>query len=322
MTEILRSADDLKRVFGLADHSEFIDFTPFVKDIGFSVQRPYPRQFRYAPPVKKDGTPDTYALLAFRYEPERRSETTPHLVPFTAKISAFSRYVSHHWDYDFSDPECPTEASVIASKKTPRPVDLAAYDQYFYDHDKGCFIDASGKTLRGADILDGLYADHLATVEKFRGLVFRWKLSSRNKASLFCEMGRDFSKWLLRYVCGRTLEPDKMMRGIWDDYRPEDMKLLKTESIDVFGYKASKNVIVTFCTLLLLGYSIIHWASLSSTWLTGVANNSLLAFAFSILLISFLDHTLPTIFLWTINRLGRLRWFLLSKNVKFDSGRS
>lgn len=317
MTEFFRSADDLKREFGLADHPEFIDFTPFIKDIGFSVQRPYPRQCRYAPPVKKDGTPDTYALLAFRYDPERRSETTPHLVPFTAKISAYSRYVSHHWDYDFSDPECPTEESVTASKKTPRPVDLAACDQYYFDHKNRGFVDARGMTLSGFDILNGLFEDHLATVDRLSGLVFRWRLSSRNKAASLCEAARDVVKWLLRCICGRTLEPETIMRGFWDDYRPEDMKLLKTESIDVFGYKASKNVIVTFCILLLAGFSIIHWTPLSSTWLSIVVNNSLLAFAFSILLISILDNVLPHIFLWTINGLGNLKRRIMLKSVKF-----
>ena len=289
----------------------------FKKEIGFSVKREYPEINRFKPPIKKDGKPDVFALVGILYEPERCDQRKPRVVPISAKISVFSKYISKNWDYDFSDNECPTEESVIASKKTPKPVDLSAFDQYAYDHDNDVFLDADGNTLEGISIIDGLYEDHLATVDTFKGLVFRWKLASRSKTGAVCETVRGILKWFLRTVCGRTLESDEMMRGIWGSYRPEDMRLLKTERIDVFGYKASKNVIVTFCTLLLLGYSFFHWTSLSSSWISGVANNSLLAFAFSIVLISILDNILPKVFLWLINGLNRLRWKMLSVSVKF-----
>jgi hypothetical protein len=92
---------------------------------------------------------------------------------------------------------------------------------------------------------------------------------------------------------------------------------LKTESFDVFGYKASKNVIVTFSLLILAGYTLFHFTGMSFPYLTGITNNSLLALAFGIVIISFLDHILPKIFLWLINWLNKLRWKLLFKNVKF-----
>lgn len=317
MSNFFTSADDLKRAFGIEARSEYVEFSPYNKDIGFSVKRAYPKESRFKPPIKKNGTPDTYALIGVLYEPERCSPAKPMVVPISAKISVFSKFIYEHLDYDFSNEDCPTEQSVIASKKTPRPVDLSAFDQYAYDHNNNEFLDADGKILEGISIIDDLYENHLTTVDQFKGLVFRWKLASRNKTGALCETVRGIFKWLLRTICGRTLEQDVMKRGLWGSYRPEDMKLLKTESIDVFGYKASKNVIVTFCSLLLLGYSVIHWTPLSSSWLTGIANNSLLSFAFSILLISFLDHALPTIFLWLINGLNKLRWKMLSASIKF-----
>lgn len=317
MSGIFTSADDLKRAFKLDAHEQYIEFTPFPKGLGFSVQRPYPPKCRYSPPVTEDGTPDTYAFVGVVYEPDRRSSDKPNLVPISAKVSAFSRYISKHWDYDFSDKACPTEESVTASKKTPKPVDLSAFDQYFYDHQRDVFLDADGKEIEGIDIINGLYDSHLATVYKLKGLVFRWKLTSRNKASALCEAIRESLKWLLKAICGRSLEPDEIMRGIYDDYRPEDVKLLKTERIDVFGYKASKNVIVTFSILLLLGYTFLHFSSNTSPWLRGIADNSLLAFAFSVLCITCLDHALPKALLWLINVTNRLRWKFLSASVKF-----
>jgi hypothetical protein len=315
MSELFTASEQVINVFDVTEGPEHEKLTPFNNEIGFSIQRPYPEGNRFKPPKTKAGKPDTYAIIGIRYEPSKVSADKPKVVPISAKVSVFSRYVSKHWDYDFSDKKCPTEESVIASKKTPKPIDLSAFDEYAYDHDDGVFLDAKGCVIEGMAIIDDLFKSHLATVDKFDGWVFRGKLASRDKAGSFCEILSKFLKRLLSITCGRSLESDKLMRGIWVEYRAEDMKLLKTERIDVFGYKASKNVIVTFCTMLLTGYSLFHWTSMSSTWLKGVTNNSLLSLAFSILLIGFLDQVLPSLFLRAINWLTKLRWSILSKNV-------
>ena len=192
-----------------------------------------------------------------------------------------------------------------------------AYD-YKYDHERDVFVTADGNVIDGMTIIDGLYDSHIATVDSIKGRLFQWKLTSRHKGVSFCEMVEEFLKWLIKIICGRTLKSDDTTRGIFDIFRLEDMKLLKTESIDVFGYKASKNVIVVFCILILFGYSFLHWTRLRSSWLTSVANNSLLSLAFGILVISILDHILPICFLWVVNRLIKLRWRLLSGNMRFN----
>ncbi len=317
MSEIFKSVDELKEAFQIEGHPEYVEVTPYSKGLGFSVQREYPATSRYKPPVTEDGKPDAYAMIGVLYEPERRSAEQPQRVPISAKVGVYSRYTSRHWDYDFTDKESPTEESVIASKKTPEPVTLSAYDEFSYDHERDIFFDSQGNELSGIDIINRLYGDHLATVDRWKGLFFRWKLKSRNKAAALCEAMGELFKWLLRAVCGRSLKPDEVMRGLWGDYRPEDAKLLQTERIDVFGYKAAKNVIVTFCILLLLGYSWVHWTAKPCLWLKGIANNSLLAFAFSILSIATLDHAVPRVLLWLINGLNKLRFKVLTLNVKF-----
>ncbi|MCK4820002.1 hypothetical protein KA005_29830 [bacterium] len=317
MSNFFTSANDLKKAFSVEDRPEYIEFTPFNNEIGFNVKRAYPEESRFKAPVKKDGTPDTYALIGILYQPGRCSSIKPNIVPVSAWISVSSKFPYEHGDYDFSNAECPTEDSVLASKKTPRPVELTVFDQYAYDHNNDKFLDADDKIVEGISIIDDLFGNHLATVDQFKGLIFRWKLASRNKAGALYGTAIGIIKWLLRTICGRTLEQTSIKNGLWRGYSLEDMKLLKTESIDVFGYKASKNVIVTFCSLLLLGYSFIHWTPISFSWLTGVANNSLLAFAFSILLLSFLDHVLPKIFFLSINALNKRRWKTITASIKF-----
>ena len=317
MSDLFTSSDDLRQVFQLDAHPEYVEFTPFKTGLGFSVQQPYPPNCRYSPPMKKDGTPDTYALIRVSYRPNQRSSAKPNLVPISADVSVFCRYLYTHLDYDFSDSDCPTEESVTASKKTPKPIDLSVFDQYFYDHERDGFLDAAGKKIEGIDIINRLYNDHVDTIGTFKGFMFRWKLTSKNKIVSLCEVIRGILKWLLGWLCGRTLKPDNIFGGMWGDYRPEDMKLLKTESIDVFGYKASKNVIVTFCAFLLIGYSLFHFAEKKCIWLSGIVSNSLLSFGFSILCISFLDHALPKILLYMINALGHLQFKILTKSVRF-----
>lgn len=317
VSEKFTSSEAFKAAFGLDAAPEFIDCTVFGKDIGFSVQRPYPETSRFKPPVKRDGKPDAVALIGVVYEPERADAKKPALVPVSAKISVYSKYTSKHFDYDFDDPECPTEESVLRSKETPRPVDLSAIDQYFYDHEKECFRNSKGELIAGVEIIRGLYDQHLATVDKFRGMVFRWTLASLGKASRFTEPLEKLLAWLLKALCGRSLEPEDIMRGIFHPYWPEDMKLLKTESIDVFGYRASKNVIATFCGLLLLLFTICRVAGHTPAWIKVIADNTFLGFAACILAIAVLDHLLPKVIFRLINVIIGWRLNLMIVRIPF-----
>ena len=261
MSEHFTSAEQLKEAFQLNDRPEYEEVTSFLKDIGFSVQRSYPESSKFSPPVKPDGTPDSYALIRVRYGPIQPNTETPHRVPISANVGVFSRYISNHMDYNFEDENCPTEESILASKRSIRPLDLSFFDEHFYDHQLDSLIDKEGKKIEGIQILNELYEKHLATADKFKGRVFRLKMNSVYKTASFCKPLINLFKWLLRIVCGRTIESDNLSRGFWSEYRPEDLKLLKTERIDVFGYRASKNVIVTFCIILLVGiyYSLFLW---------------------------------------------------------------
>ena len=202
--------------FGLDARPEYVEVTSFTKGIGFSVQRAYPDKSKFKPPppppTKRKGEPDSYAMIGIVYEPSRSSANRSQVVPVSAKVSVFSRYVSKHWDYNFDDDNCPTEESVIASKKTPKPVELSAFDEYAYDHEQNSFIDVDGNPIDGMSIIDGLYDSHIATVDKFKGMVFRWKLASRNRAGSTCEAIRERFKWLLEkkiaYANGQHIELD------------------------------------------------------------------------------------------------------------------
>lgn len=317
MTDKFTSAEELKEVFEIAGHSEYVNFTPLTKEVGFSVQRLYPPTSNYKPPIRKDGTPDTVALIAVLYEPTSTRKRDPDRVPIYLKVSVYSRYIANHFDYDFTSDECPTEESVISSKKTPRPVDLNQFNEYFFDHKENRLVDSDGKPTTGLKIINDLYASHLATVDKFKGLIFRWKLGSISRASNLCEPACGVFKWMLKVVCGRTLASEDISKGISGEYKSGDVKLLKTERIDVFGYSASKNVIGTFCMLILSAFFLFKVTGGSPSWVKTIAEKNVLALAASILTIAVLDHLLPRGLLWLINMTIRLRWKIMLAKVTF-----
>ena len=284
--------------------------------IGFSVQRRYPASCRYKPPVKRNGEPDTLALIVVVYQPDRRDPNKPYLVPIVARVSVYNRYVAKHLDYDFTDDECPTEESVVASNKTPRPIELSSINDYFFDHNNDRFLGADTKVIDGIDIIDGLFKLHLATVDKLKGAIFRWRLNNINRKARCYGLVLGIFKWLLKLSCGQTLESDNMGKGILDKYRREDMKLLKTESIEIFGYKASRNTICTFCSLLLIAFVFFRIVG-APRGIKTIAGNNFLGIAACILSISLLDWALPRIFLVAINLVIKARLRSMAARIKF-----
>jgi len=176
-----------------------------------------------------------------------------------------------------------------------------------YDHKTGKLQGSKGNELTGEKILDKLFQEHCDTVHLFKGLALRWKIGSKNTIVKMCDSLVQIGQWELKVFFGRTFEPKDPFSGTLKLYVKEDMKLLQTESINVFGYKASKNVIVTFCFLILLGYTVAYKLALSSKYMDGITGNSLTVICLAIFLLWILDHVLPAIGFVFINMVIRLK---------------
>ena len=318
MSNIFNDSTQFVSALNAEQLSGYDNSTPFRRGIGFSVQRPYPSTSRYKPPLKSNGDPDSVVLIAIAYEPEDRASGFPNRVPVRARVSCYSRYISEHFDYNFQDVEnCPTQSSIEASKLTPKPVDLyTASGRYFFDHSKDKLVNSDGQDVAVIDLVNNLYEQHLATVDKLKGFIFRLQLSSLAKASNLCVPLAGFLEWMLKTLCGRTIEPQDIYKWFSGEYDLKDMKLLKTESIDAFGYKASKNVIGTYCALLLIMFIIFKLIGATPHWIKVLSENSVLSIATSILALAFLDHIFPLIMLRLIKWAHKLRWKLLDIGVK------
>jgi hypothetical protein len=317
MTAELESAEELKALFRIEENPEYEQFTCFKAGVGFSVQRAYSTSCKYKPPVTEDGNPDTVALIRVGYDASYGECQSPQRVPLRVNICAFSRYLMNHFDYSFSDPKCPTEESVNRSKLTPKPVELEALDEYFIDRDRQAIVKSDGTMVSGIELLDELYQLHVKTVDTLWGQVFRWRMQSKKRMSNFAEGIGGLLKWALEFFCGRTLESGEAMRGVITSYHREDMKLLSTESIDVFGYRASKNTVGTFCAIILIIYFSLRKLGGAPLWLKTIAENSVLALAAGITSIAVLDVWLPRVLLWLINRTIAIKWKTLSSKTTF-----
>jgi hypothetical protein len=110
---------------------EYFDLTKFREPhVGFSVQRRYPPNVRFAPAVLRTGEPDTVVLLHVVLEIDRIDSASSR-IPILVRASKFSQYLSNHFDYDFSNNDSPTEESLKASRNSPQPIDIVLTEEFW-----------------------------------------------------------------------------------------------------------------------------------------------------------------------------------------------
>jgi hypothetical protein len=300
---------ELKEKFNFSDEV-YINFSPLTDvRVGFSVRRNYPKHIRFSPPKLRNGSDDVVAVtqVVYNYPDYMHEPKDKTKVPIFIKIFSFSIYLQKHFDYDFSDENCPTEESVLLSKSTPQPIDLEAENEFYYDeiHDK--FFNKKGKIFTGKEILNFLFEQHCNTVHLFKGFKLRFKINFHNR--IFISIGSliEALKWMLKVCFGRQLTSDELGAGMLRTYKKEDMKLLKTDSIDIFGYKSSKNVIVTYSVLVIISYLFLYFKKIKSPFFLAIASHNILTVTTSIIALVLLDHLCPFLFFLIINFLIEMR---------------
>ena len=61
----------------------------------------------------------------------------------------------------------------------------------------------------------------------------------------------------LKKIFGRTLEEEDFLSYL-REFKSSDLKRLSTDTLDIFGYKASKNLIILFCGIVICLALIEH----------------------------------------------------------------
>ena len=313
------NAVELIDAFDIRRNQSYSEITPLNdRKVGFSIQRSYPADILYVPLTNKAGEDDSFALIhvVYLHPAEAKSGFDSHKVPLIVRISNHSRYISRNIDYDFTDPKSPTRESIEKSKATPTPLALDYYDEYFYDHHLDTFLDKDHEPLTGAALLDKVFNAHCSTSHKSKGKGIRRKLWFRDwtvglLASLIALL-----KWLLITFFGWTFDDSENYFAYLEGYEKKSFKKLSTETLDVFGYKASRRVIILFCALTVALYAATYFGGYESLYIESIFDNSFLALIHSLLVLFVLDVIFPEILFRTVNFVIAIRTEIAFKKYK------
>lgn len=308
--------------FGDLTAKEFFD-PIFLNDtkVGFSVKRNYPSDIRYKPAVgQKSGKPDNLAALwvIYTHPDESRKKIIESAVPIRIRVANMSLYRIEHGDYDYADKDgdSPSKDSVEASLSTPKPLDLEFIGEYFFDHDRNSFVDRKGTIVSGLDMLDHVFRDHCNTVHWLWGLKLRVKLVAQDKFAGLLGACMMLLVGMLKVLFGRSIEEKDTMAGLYRPYKPEAFKKYDTDSLDVLGYKASKQVVVLFC-ILVIGASVLrHHLGITNDYWASIERSEFLSLVHGLFLIWLLDVVIPWLLFGLVNGIIRLRTRTMLINLK------
>lgn len=273
----------------------YYDLLPFTSGTGFSIKRDYPVDLAYKPPLTVSGDPDVVALIhvILGYVTDDDKKRTPLFI----HIRSFSKYLENKRDYDFDNKDCPTRISVENSKHTRKPLTLENTTDYYLDGNN-TVINKKGDQVRVNDILDTIFNEHCETTHWLKGVKIRAKINMGSRIAKLFYYLEIAIQYLLKTICGRVIEPSRVR--IFGKYEKEDMKLLKTEYIEIFGYKASLNVITTFCVIVIFSYILFKYLLKTNLFIDFFSSN-VIEITVSILLLSFLQNVLPQILFALMN---------------------
>jgi len=284
----LKSAEELLTAFALPEGA-YQGYNPFTDGKpGFSIQRAYPADIPFVPPVKKDGTPDTVAMIRVLYNPGKlpQEKLDPARVPLWIDVSSHSKYRYHHFGYDFEQEDCPTAESLERSRSTPQPVGLEFLDAFFLSHSDNLFIGKNGKTMSGAEIFEHVFRQHCETTTEKRRRRYR-RIAS---IGINADRGVRVLEWLLRVCFRKKLDSESNPFG---PYSKEDVGLLEADSLEIFGYKTTKNVILTYAITVLIVYAAFYFSGLRWAFLTFLWKDPVLVLCLNLVGLVSVEHLGP-----------------------------
>ena len=301
----MKSAEELRTAFALPEGA-YQGYNPFTDGKpGFSIQRAYPADIPFVPPVKKDGTPDTVAMIRVLYNPGKlpQEKLDPARVPLWIDVGPHSEYRYRHFGYDFEQEDCPTAESLERSRSTPQPVHLEFLDDFFFSHKDSLFIERDSK-FTGAEIFEHVFRQHCETTSEKRRR--KWRRIARIGVLAHGCIG--FLEWVLRWLFGKQFNYKDWPQDL---YRKEDIGLLEqAKSLEIFGYRTTKNVIVTYSVIVLIGYTVFYLSGLVE-WplLKSLGKSPVLHVLLNIVLLVLFEHLGPHVIRVLVNVCRRVRWW-------------
>jgi hypothetical protein len=315
----INSAEQLKAAFGLDDLKNYEEFIAF-KDgkPGFSIKRAYPEDIPFIAPVTKAGKPDTVAMIRVLYNPSDlpAEQLDMDKVPLWINIGVHNKYSYLHFGYDFDENDCPTAESLERSHNSPQPINLDFHKHFFYSHRDGTFLRHDEKKMSGAEVLETVYREHCDTTRETQRR--RWRVIAR----FGCLADRMIHALVvvLRVLFRKKFDET---RSPFQPYLREDVALLEAESLVIFGYKTTKNIILTYAVVVLIAYSIFYlsgltrWPFFRSLW-----KDPILVLCLNLVALPLFEHLGPHIIRFLVNVFIRVRlWSIMRSPLYVYEGK-
>ncbi len=316
-----KNVEDFRKLFKLEIKPKYEDYQPLPLTgykVGFTVCRQYPNNIKYKPSKTKNGIKDNVARIKVKYPSGTLKSSDFTKIPILVFISCISNYRLNHRNYDYNDPNCPTKESVELNKTTAQPIGMVYKKDFFYDHESNTFLDNRGNDITGRQILNRVSMEHCDTTKFLKRLKCNLELNVNKILFSICTFQIRVCKYILKICFSRTIEPQDIL-STFRGYSQEDLKLEKIKNpLNVFGYQASRNVVIMFCFLALLTYILVQTCNINIPFLKGLVTNNITSVVIAILVLVFLDKILPNILFWILNKLISLRTKIAEKGSEFN----
>ncbi len=298
---------------GLPDH--YYDVVPQTNAAGFAIFRRYPPGTPPAGVITRSGKPALTCMLKLIVE--RQSETKD--------ISRVRLLATVHNPYrlrrpvpDYEDPDCPTQESLHAFKKSYRPVDVEIEDSYFYDEVEDKFFGPEGE-VTGQQMLAFAFDYHLRTLKwRFR---MKWQtIEALRYAAYKLVWGGQETCLLLLEHGYRIKRTDKTYYGLKSPFHQFSFKdfeeTFEPSSADFYGLKVPpRRLFSNLCVLMGILY-LAFLLSSRSDFLRAIYRSQALTTAFLLFGYLLADQAIPMVLkslVWGLSRLRFRTLFIFSK---------
>ena len=276
---------------------------------GFSVKRKYPTNIAFKPTLKRNGEPDSVAVLWVVLR--ENEEPKDGRILLTVRIGTFSLWSANHFDYSDDDPESPTKESAEASRKTPKPAELEYRENFYYDDQKNKFLDKKGAEITGEQILDFAFKEHCDTVDPLRGAELKAKQFVRTVVDwIFVGIIAPVI-WVLdkifQYDLGRGESYLNKLPLSLTVYKFTDLRKRPSEKLSLLGWSTHKETIVIFCFIVFVLSIGSYWEWWELKYFKHIAKDNFLVIAHTVCALSFIE-ILPSLILYPLlNQIIKLR---------------
>jgi hypothetical protein len=134
-----------------------------------------------------------------------------------------------------------------------------------------------------------------------------WKISIYEQLAFICGKVIKVLEFILRKLFSRDLKAVNPIESSLEGYSKNEFREKKTKTVNLWGYKASQNVIILYCILILVAYVLVKSFKINAIFLKGLVSTNITSIPLAILALVFLEEILPHFIFWLLNNVICIR---------------